>query len=187
MKKIYQPSFLDENNKPISVTSAWVGLEKIIKPIIKDFNLNNKSALEIGVDYGYSLSALSNIFEKVVGVDMFCGDIHAGARDKSQYQIVLENFSKVSNVQVIKSSYQEYFDCLDKETLFDLIHVDIVHTFRETYECGKLALKHSNCVIFHDTELFSDVNKACEQLSTDFGCEFFNYPYSYGLGILIKK
>lgn len=187
MKKTYQPSFLDENNKPISVISAWVGLEKIIRPIVKDFNLNTKRALEIGVDYGYSLSALSNVFEEVIGVDMFCGDIHAGARDESQYQMVLKNFSEVDNVQIIKSSYQEYFDSLDKQALFDLVHVDIVHTFQETYDCGKLALEHSRCVIFHDTESFSDVNRACEQLSVDFGCEIFNYPYSHGLGILVKR
>lgn len=187
MKKIYQPSFLDENNKPISLVSAWVGLEKIIKPIVKDFNLNTNSALEIGVDYGYSLSALSNVFEEVVGVDTFCGDVHAGTRDESQYQIVLKNFSEVNNVQLIKSSYQEYFESLDKQKHFDLIHVDIVHTFQETYDCGKLSLEHSNCVIFHDTESFSDVNKACGQLSVDFECEFFNYPYSHGLGILVKR
>ena len=187
MKKIYQPSFLDEDNKPISAISAWVGLEKIIRPIVKDFNLNNKSALEIGVDYGYSLSALSNVFEEVVGVDMFCGDVHTGVRNENQYQMVLKNFSEVNNVQLIKSSYQEYFDSLDKQASFDLVHVDIVHTFQETYECGKLALEHSRCVIFHDTESFSDVNRACEQLSVDLDCDFYNYPYSHGLGILVKR
>lgn len=187
MIQIYEPSFLDEENRPISAPSAWIGLEKIIRPIAKDFNLKTESALEVGVDYGYSLSALSNVFSKVVGVDMFCGDEHAGTRDEGQYHSVLKSFSGKENVQVVKSSYQGYFQSLSNETHFDLIHVDIVHTFDETYECGKLSLEHSKCVVFHDTLSFPDVHRACEKLSVDFNCEFHNYPHCHGLGILVKK
>ena len=187
MIKLYEPSFLDETNSPISVVSAWVGLEKIIKPIIHDFNLKNNFALEIGVDYGYSLGALSNVFDYVVGVDMFCGDFHAGTRSEDQYDLVSKSFSEQNNVKIIKSSYDEYFNSLENNIKFDLIHVDIVHTYEDTYDCGIKALNHANCIIFHDTESFPNVKKACEYISSKSGYSFYNYPFYHGLGILINE
>lgn len=183
----YKPSFLDHKNNPIQATSAWVGLEKIIRPIVVDFGLKTKNALEIGVDYGYSLSALSNIFDSVVGVDNFLGDVHAGHRNEYQYDLVIKNFSGVRNVQIIKSSYQEYFDALCDDQKFDMIHIDIIHTYEDTYDCGMKALGHANCILFHDTESFPSVKKACEDISSKSGYSFYNYPFCHGLGILINE
>lgn len=187
MKEItYTPSFLDESNTPISVVSAWVGLEKIIRPMVKDFSLNRKKALEIGVDHGYSLSALSNVFDSVVGVDLFRGDHHAGSRSEDQYQEVLDRFKNDHKVTIVRSSYQDYFDSLSPEERYDFIHVDIVHDYQSTYDCGLKALSHSDFVVFHDTESFPDVRKACLDLSMKDGLEFYNYPHCNGLGILMR-
>jgi hypothetical protein len=133
------------------------------------------------------LSALSKVFERVVGVDMFCGDFHAGVRNENQYNLVLENFSKVKNVEIIKSSYDEYFNSLEDNVRFDLIHVDIVHTYEDTYDCGMKSLKHTDCILFHDTESFPSVKKACEDISSKSGYSFYNYPFCHGLGIIINE
>ena len=83
--------------------------------------------------------------------------------------------------------YQDFI----KQNLFDrydLIHIDMIHNFDVTYDAGKWAVQHSDCVIFHDTVSFpNEVARACEQLAEEYNLYFYNYPKSNGLGILVKK
>ena len=57
----------------------------------------------------------------------------------------------------------------------------------ETFECGEWAIKHSKCVIFHDTLSFREIMRVCEDLSIKHNLEFYNYGESHGLGILINN
>ena len=152
----------------VKVVSAWCDIPTILKDIIVTFNINPQTALEFGVEYGYSTSALANYFTKVIGVDTFMGDIHSNTK---------RNHYKVTK-RTLKNRYKN---------IYDLIHIDIVHTYNETYECGEWAVNHSKVVIFHDTISFDEVKKACYDLSTKYGLEFYNYPDSHGLGILINN
>ena len=68
---------------------------------------------------------------------------------------------------------------------YDFAHVDIIHTYEDTYECGLWAVEHSKCCIFHDTESFSEVRKAVRDIAKHTGKTVLNYPYSHGLGIIV--
>ena len=57
-----------------SKSQAWIGLEKIILDIVEFSKIRQDSALEFGVEYGYSTAVLANYFETVTGVDIFTGD-----------------------------------------------------------------------------------------------------------------
>jgi hypothetical protein len=178
----YIPSERDTPNVLLNVATAWGDIHTILKDIIKTFNIKTHKALEFGVQYGFSASALANYFEQVVGVDTFIGDIHAGVEenflDRTQY-----NLREFNNIKLIESSYQEY---IKKETeKYNLIHIDIVHTYEDTFACGEWAVKNSEVTIFHDTESFHDVKLACLDLSEKYDLKFYNYPHSHGLGILI--
>src|SRR5690242_16322365 len=59
-------------------TSGWQGIELIIQDILKRFKSDGESCIEFGVEQGYSTVALSNFFKRVVGIDTFEGDMHAG-------------------------------------------------------------------------------------------------------------
>lgn len=179
----YIPKIRD-NPKIVKVVSAWGDIPTILKDIIVTFNINPQVALEFGVEYGYSTSALANYFTKVIGVDTFTGDIHSNVkRDHSKMtQHILKNYI---NIELIKSSYQDYI--INNSNIYDLIHVDIVHNYKETFECGEWAVNHSKVVIFHDTNSFDEVKKVCYDLSTKYELEFYNYPDSHGLGILINN
>lgn len=154
----YEPSFIDESINPLPVPSAWVGLEKIIRSIVKDFNIDSRTAVEFGVDFGYSLSVFSQIFKKTVGIDHFEGDHDTG--HSIDYKKVLSDMSKWPNCKIIKSSYQDFFNKNKKiKYKWDLCHIDIRHTYEDTFACGKSALQRCDCVIFHDTESFQEVKK----------------------------
>ena len=179
----YVPKIRD-TPKILNVVSAWGDIPTIIKDIIVTFNINPQTALEFGVEYGYSTSALANYFTKVIGVDTFKGDIHSYVK-QNHHKMTENKLENYKNIQLIQLSYQDYIKT--NNSIYDLIHIDIVHTYNETYECGEWAVNHSKVVIFHDTISFDEVKKVCYDLSTKYGLEFYNYPDSHGLGILINN
>ncbi len=80
----YEP-ILRENPKCFTeMASAWGDIPTILKDIITRFNLKTDKALEFGVEYGYSTTAIANYFDEVIGVDTFVGDDHTGNQGDQQ-------------------------------------------------------------------------------------------------------
>lgn len=175
------PERLVTFNNLVQTNSAWIGLEKIIPSILEKFSINNGSCIEFGVENGYSTGIFAQLFEKVTGVDTFQGDVHAGIKDS--LQTAQKNLMPFNNIKLIKNSYQEFIKSND--TKYDLCHVDIIHTYKDTFKCGEWAVQHCHCVIFHDTESFAMVRKAVYDLGKKYNKKFYNYPLHNGLGILI--
>lgn len=164
--------------------SAWGNIPTILKDIIERFDVDTTRALEFGVEYGYSTSAISAYFDEVIGVDIFTGDIHSGLKNDHLMETLgyLEPFK---NISLIKSDYKDFIN--GNEEIYGLTHIDIIHDFEHTYECGEWAVQHSRVTIFHDTESFPEVKRACQELADNFNLEFYNYKESYGLGILVNR
>ena len=175
---------LERDTPRVLGNSAWGDIPTIIKDIIKRFDVKTEKALEFGTEFGYSTSALANYFDKVIGVDIFTGDFHAGFH-KDHYEQTKNNLSSWPNIELVKSDYRDYIK--DNSERFDMIHIDIVHTYNETFECGEWAVNHSDIVIFHDTLSFPEIKTVCENLAMKYNLEFHNYPDSHGLGILVRK
>jgi hypothetical protein len=70
-------------------------------------------------------------------------------------------------------------------SFYNLIHVDIVHTYVDTFARGLWSAAHSQCVLFHDTESFPAVKRAVIDISRESRKTFYNFTESFGLGILI--
>lgn len=157
--------------------SAWVGLESILGDLIKRFNVGTKLAVEFGTEFGYSTVALSNYFDRVIGVDTFKGDKHAGYKDTLEQA---QQNCDYSNITLFQSDFRDFPmpEC-------DLAHVDIVHEYQPTFDCGQIAIQKSPIVIFHDTESFPEVKQAVADLAKKYNKRFYNYPKHFGLGILI--
>lgn len=164
--------------------SAWGNIPTILKDIIDRFKLKTNRAIEFGVEFGYSTSALANYFEEVIGIDTFTGDEHAGFKGDI-YEIAQSSLKIFKGVSLVKQSYQEYTNSHSER--YDFAHVDIVHTYEDTYACGEWCVQHADVVIFHDTLSFPEVYKACLDLSNKYNLDFYNYEESYGLGILVNK
>jgi hypothetical protein len=179
----YVPKIRD-TPKIVNVISAWGDIPTIIKDIIVTFNINPQTALEFGVEYGYSTSTLANYFTKVIGVDTFIGDVHSGKKT-NHFEQTKNNLINHPNVVLIESDYENFIK--NDVNRYDLIHIDIVHTYNETFECGDWSIQHSDVVIFHDTITFSEINKVCHDLSQKYDLAWFNYSESHGLGILVNK
>ncbi len=165
-----------------SKSQAWVGLEKIILDIVEFSKIKTDNALEFGVEFGYSTAALANYFKKVTGVDIFTGDLHAGHHGDI-YEQTVGNLRNFPNIELIKADYRDYIlSCTDP---VDLIHVDIIHTYEDTYACGLWSVEHSHCTIFHDTQSFPPVKRAVSDIAKRTHKKFYNYRKCNGLGIVI--
>jgi hypothetical protein len=165
-----------------SKSQAWVGLEKIILDIIEFSKIKRDSALEFGVEFGYSTATLANYFNKVIGVDIFTGDVQAGYHGDI-YESTKSNLKDFSNIELVQSDYKDFIKSKDQN--FDLIHVDIIHTYQDTFDCGLWAAQHSQCTLFHDTQSYSDVKRAVADIAHTTHKKFYNYRKCNGLGILI--
>lgn len=181
----YTPKKFSRPHNIIQVESAWEGLESITEDILDTFNIKRDLALEFGVWQGYSTAVLSSFFKKVIGVDTFEGDSDSGKPTMTYEEV--EKLLSPYPIQLYKKSYQDYMNQNFLNGPYDLVHVDVVHTYEDTYACGDWALNHSNFVIFHDTESFPEVKRAVTDLAEKYNVEFHNYPHCYGLGILWRK
>lgn len=179
----YVPSKLVVPEKLIqSHSKAWVGLEKIILDIIEFSKIETRDALEFDVEFGYSTAALANYFEKVTGVDIFTGDLHSGHHG-DLYQQTRSSLRDFENITLVKADYKDFIRSTDAS--FDLIHVDIIHTFEDTYRCGLWSAEHSRCTLFHDTQSFPDVKRAVADIARRTKKKFYNYRKFNGLGIVV--
>lgn len=180
--KNYEPRLFERPSVLIEIKSAWEGHELIIKDIINRFQLNTDVCLEFGVEFGYSSVVFSNYFKKVIGVDTFQGDEHTHHKG-DHFESTKSNLIQYQNIELIKADYKNFIDGNDKR--YDLIHVDIVHTYEDTFACGLWSAMHSDCTLFHDTESFPEVKKAVHDIAKKTGKTFYNYKPHFGLGILV--
>jgi hypothetical protein len=150
--------------------------------VIEFSKIKTDSALEFGVEFGYSTAVFANYFKQVIGVDIFTGDMHAGYHG-DLFEFTRNNLSTFNNILLVKSDYKDYILLNDQH--FDLMHVDIIHTYEDTYACGLWAAQHSQCTLFHDTQSFPAVKKAVAHIANKTGKKFYNYRKSNGLGIII--
>lgn len=166
----------------LDVETAWEGIESVLADIIERFHVGRKRCLEFGVEHGYSTAALSCFFESVHGVDTFAGDQHT-VNKKDIFYETAARLAPFSNINLIRSDYRDWI--LRDNSRYDLIHVDIVHTFADTYACGLWSVEHTPCVLFHDTDSFPAVKRAVIEIARRTGRSFYNYAESNGLGILV--
>jgi hypothetical protein len=167
----------------ITVPSAWVGLELIIEDILDRYKIERGNCIEFGVEWGYSTAVFANYFNNVIGIDTFEGDDFTGNK-VNHLKETKENLSSFSNIKLIQSDYKDWIK--SDNNRYNFCHIDIVHNYKETFECGLWAANHCDCIIFHDTERFLQVRKAVIDISRLTKKQLFNYPFCNGLGILIS-
>lgn len=181
----YTPTLRVMPSRTVDVPTAWREVAPIVADLLARFNVGLKSMLEFGVDYGYSTAVFANYFDHVIGVDHFMGDINAGDRGDGIYPQVLETLKPFKNITLVPLDYRKFIK--GNDTQFDCIHVDIVHNYEQTYECGAWSVEHAPVVFFHDTLAFPDVMRACTDLALNYDLEFYNVPEQHGLGVLVRR
>jgi hypothetical protein len=179
----YVPKHRQLPPRVLPIESAWMGLESVLSDLITQFDIGNQRCLEFGVERGYSTAAFSCFFDSVTGVDTFLGDKHTSLKGEDIYLETSTCLSSFDNIKLIQSDYRDWI--AKDDSFYNLIHVDIVHTYVDTLACGLWSAGHSQCVLFHDTESFPAVKRAVIDISRETRKTFYNFKESFGLGILV--
>jgi len=178
----YLPQRRQLPDRILPVATAWKGIESVLGDLIEKFDIGTRSCLEFGVEHGYSTAALSCFFDAVTGVDIFVGDKHT--RDpRDLFASTSDRLASFKNIRLVRSDYREW--TATDQNVYDLIHIDIVHTYGDTFACGIWSVQHAKCVLFHDTESFPAVKRAVMDIARQTGKRFYNFEESNGLGILV--
>jgi hypothetical protein len=178
----FVPEYRQPPSRVLRVGSGWKGIESVLADLIRRFEIGTDSCLEFGVEHGYSTTALSSFFKSVTGVDTFLGDQHT--QDfRDIYEQTVSRLSPFENIRLVRSDFREWIK--QDNNSYDLIHIDIVHTYADTFSCGLWSALHSRCTLFHDTESFPAVKRAVIEISRVTGKRFYNFKESFGLGILV--
>lgn len=180
--KRYQPKSLQKPQKLLEVKSAWGGLELIIEDILIQHDIPRNSCIEFGVEFGFSSVVFSNYFKVVTGVDIFSGDEHTEHKG-DHFEQTKNRLKTYENITLYKADYRDWI-AKDQKT-YDFAHVDIVHTYQDTFDCGLWAAKHAKCAVFHDTESFPEVRRAVFDIAKVLNKKAYNYHKHHGLGIII--
>jgi hypothetical protein len=178
----YVPADRRQPPRCLSSISCWKGIETILGDIIERFRLKTETCLEFGVEFGFSTAALSGYFDNVVGVDTFVGDVYSG-RHADCYERTANALAPYQNIQLVRSDFRDFIKT--NSDMYDLIHVDIIHSYGATFECGLWSAQHSTCTLFHDTESYPGVRKAVSDVARATGKKFYNFAESNGLGIVV--
>jgi len=131
----YLPQRRQLPDRILPVATAWKGIESVLGDLIEKFDIGTRSCLEFGVEHGYSTAALSCFFDAVTGVDIFVGDKHT--RDpRDLFASTSDRLASFKNIRLVRSDYREW--AATDQNVYDLIHIDIVHTYVDTFACGNL-------------------------------------------------
>lgn len=168
--------------------SAWRGLDGILPALINDFNIGTSECLEVGVEGGYSTAALAHYFESVTGVDHFKGDEHSGIKEDAErlQQETRAALSKWPNIRIVNADCFDWMLGTEPLAHYDLVHLDLVHTYEATYCAALWACDRADLVILHDTHSFPDVMRACQDAADAKRRVLYDFPDHHGLGILAK-
>ena len=165
--------------------SSWKGHRAFAEWLTQ--RLQPKITVELGVDYGYSLFCLANNNPgRVIGIDLFEGDAHAGTREKNQHETVQQfaTDNEYTNVQLIKGDFTELAQYWVAP--IDILHIDGLHTYEaclmDFVNWGP-HVSATGVVLMHDITSYPDVTRVFLEVGAQAKVAFL---HSAGLGVVCR-
>lgn len=165
--------------------SSWKGHRAFAEWLTQ--RLQPKITVELGVDYGYSLFCLANKNPgRVIGIDLFEGDSHAGTRERNQHETVQQfaTDNQYTNVQLIKGDFTELAQYWVAP--IDILHIDGLHTYEaclmDFVNWGP-HVSATGVVLMHDITSYPDVTRVFLEVGAQAKVAFL---HSAGLGVVCR-
>jgi predicted O-methyltransferase YrrM len=165
--------------------SSWKGHRAFAEWLTQ--RLQPKITVELGVDYGYSLFCLANKNSgRVIGIDLFEGDAHAGEREKTQHETVQQfaTDNQYTNVQLIKGDFNQLVKYWVAP--IDILHIDGLHTYEaclmDFVNWGP-HVSPNGVVLMHDITSYPDVTRVFLEVGAQAKVAFL---HSAGLGVICR-
>lgn len=138
------------------VSSAWRGLERIVKSDFIDEIGDLKTIVEIGVDWGYSFYTFATLFPnaKVYGFDN-------DSYHPSGYSFVESHLNEFKNASLHKLESADGVSWWKENNMpeVDVLHIDADHSFngvKRDFDLWSPLVRKNGVILFHDIESFRD-------------------------------
>ena len=193
--KYFYPVF-EYKNELDDADSAWAGHEYFVYDLIR--NLEPGVIVELGTHQGHSFFAMcqalkdAGLTSKVIAVDTWTGDEHAGFYGQEVYETVLRICQKVYpgvNTQLIKKAFDAAAGDFKRNSV-DLLHIDGLHTYeavKHDFDTWFDIVKPDGIILLHDTIVNAEgfgVWKLWEELRGSFN--HLDFVHAHGLGAIFK-
>jgi len=173
-----------------NIVSAWCGHRKFAAWLVA--YMKPKVIVDLGVDWGYSTFVFgnavreNNLDTKVIGVDLFEGDIHTSFRNT--YEKVSTDIEQHSlPIELVKKDFTQYSKEFDKE--IDILHIDGLHTYeaiKNDYQNWSKFVSRKGVILMHDVCIHGyGIKKFFTELY--YPGEKFYFTHSAGLGVLTEN
>jgi predicted O-methyltransferase YrrM len=177
-------------------TTAWHGHIPFLFALFR--MLRPRTYVDLGVHYGASLIAAataSTAYDtktRLVGVDTWAGDEHAGRYDGSGiYQDLLSFVDRsFSDVHLLRTTFDDARSQFAKGSI-DVLHIDGLHTYaavKHDFEQWKDTVADGGVILFHDISVHErdfGVWQLWEELSAEH--PHLTFTHCYGLGVLFPQ
>lgn len=172
-----------------NIESAWTGHRKFAEALVKDYGV--ETAIELGVDRGYSLFVFANAGVKMIyGIDLWEPYEPHPEWNYDNYlpllQQQLAEHNLIHNVNLIKGDFNEVVKTWSYGAV-DVLHIDGTHIYEHVkadFENWLPFVKDDGLVLMHDVCVPHFTVK-----------EFFNeitlpkawFAHSFGLGVVCRN
>lgn len=170
-----------------SIKSAWTGHRLFAEWLVK--HKQPELIVELGVDYGYSSFVFANALKKnskgkIIGIDLFLGDQHAGIRNTHDFVIDKIKTHGLNTLEIVKADFAEYSKTWS--TPIDILHIDGLHTYeavKSDFEHWSPFVKENGIILFHDVCI---PQFGIKDFFRQLGGYKLYFTHSAGLGIYTK-
>jgi len=183
---------------PMLKVSPWSGHRNFVYDLLNF--MEPEKIIELGTHYGCSFFSMCQSIKdnqlshtEIYAVDTWQGDEQAGLYGEEVWNKVNETkehaYSEV-NSKFLRMYFDEASELFDKE-IFDLIHIDGLHTYEAVshdFSIWLPKLKKNGIFLFHDIHSYLNYgsDKFWKELQNRYK-ENFEFMHSWGLGILFPK
>ena len=176
---------MKENIPLYTLHSAWKGHENFAIWLVDQ--LNPKTIVELGVDYGFSTFAFA-MPEKghVFGIDKFGPTQIDTYGDSTTFPHVIRFMSKYNftNVSIIQGFFSEIAQWW--ELPIDILHIDGTHTYNdmtEDWQDWSKFLSEHGVILMHDVVSYDE----CKLFYNEIQIPKAYFKHSHGLGIATRS
>ncbi|MEK5206059.1 class I SAM-dependent methyltransferase [Psychrobacillus sp. FSL H8-0510] len=191
-----QPKYESDNLIPNLIGSPWSGHRNFAYDLVCFLNPN--LIVELGTHYGCSFFSFAQAIKdnslnsKLVAVDTWEGDNHAGFYDDQVFNVVTKTVNEIySDVKITlnRDTFDNTLDIVEDNSI-DLLHIDGFHSYeavKHDFYSWLPKLKDNGVVLLHDIAEYTGYGSAdfWKELKSQYN--YFEFSHSWGLGVVFPK
>ncbi|MFM9994723.1 MAG: class I SAM-dependent methyltransferase [Phycisphaerales bacterium] len=193
---ISDPEFQADAVVPLNPVYPWSGHRNFAYDLVRWVRPGR--IVELGVHWGTSFFAFAQAIKdeklptRLIGVDTFKGDEHAGAYGGevlAAVRTVIDRYFPTQDIVLHEGYFNDALPRVEDESV-DILHIDGLHT-HEACRCDYAAwlpkLAPEGVVLFHDTAPSTGYGSASFWKEIAARHPSFAFEHSWGLGVLFPK